>query len=210
MIDNNFNFISSNIFIDYNDAVSFMEKRVFDIKNHSDIETIWFLEHNALYTAGTSANDADLIEKNKFPIYRTGRGGQYTYHGPNQLVCYVMMNIQNRAIGVREYVQFLEITIIDTLAAFGIKGCIRAGRVGVWVDDNNQESKIAAIGVRVRHGVTYHGLAINIAPDLEAFSGIIPCGIQEYGVTSFEKLGIECTRLEVENAFKHSFLKNIP
>lgn len=202
-------FISSDNFVDYNHAVSFMEQRVFDIKHQIKDETIWFLEHDSLYTAGTSANDTDLIDKNRFPIYRTGRGGQYTYHGPNQLVCYVMMNIQNRNIGVREYVQFLEKTIIDTLAVFGIVGEIRAGRVGVWVNHHHQEAKIAAIGVRVRHGVTYHGFAINIAPDLSAFTGIVPCGIDQYGVTSFEKLGVDCARRDVENAVKHSFLKNL-
>ncbi len=213
MTNNVFNFIYEKNYTDYNHAVSFMEQRVAEIQSYTARETIWFLEHDSLYTAGTSANDADLIDKNRFPIYRTGRGGQYTYHGPGQLICYVMLNIQDRKIGVREYIQFLEQTIIDTLLVFGIIGKTYAGRVGVWVDDNRhdnpQQAKIAAIGVRVRRGITYHGVAINIKPDLSAFTGIVPCGLADYGVTSFEKLGIVCDRFEVEEAFKQSFLKNI-
>ena len=209
MIHNNSDFISSNTFINYQQAVSFMEYRVAQIKDKIANEAIWFLEHDSVYTAGTSANDTDLIDKNRFPIYRTGRGGQYTYHGPGQLICYIMVNIQHRHIGIREYIQFLEKTIIDTLLCFGIHGKICDGRIGVWVDDNTQESKIAAIGVRVRRGVTYHGLAININPDLSAFTGIIPCGISEYGITSFKKLGIVCDRFKVQEIFKNIFIKNI-
>lgn len=202
-------FISSSDLVDYDGAVSIMERYVYDIKSSLKHETVWFLEHPPLYTAGTSANDSDIIDKNRFPIYKTGRGGQYTYHGPNQLICYIMINIQDRKIGVREYIQLLEKSIIDTLAYFNINGFISEGRVGVWVIDNNIESKIAAIGVRIRRGITYHGLAINIAPDLSAFNSIVPCGIKEYGVTSIEKLGINCTRKEIEEIFKEKFLNNL-
>ncbi|MFT6083977.1 MAG: lipoyl(octanoyl) transferase [Alphaproteobacteria bacterium] len=205
-----FNFISSQGYVDYNMAVNFMEKRVAEIKNALEVETVWFLEHNSLYTAGTSANDADLIDKNRFPIYQTGRGGQYTYHGPCQLIAYIMVNINERKIGIREYIQCLEKVIIETLAFFGIIGEVHDGRVGVWVNDShNGETKIAAIGVRVRRGVTYHGIAININPDLSAFTGIVPCGIREYGVTSLHKLNVKCTRSEVEAIFQQKFKENI-
>jgi lipoyl(octanoyl) transferase len=209
MTYNHFQFISSDTPIDYNESVFFMENRVADIKNNIHDETIWFLQHPPLYTAGTSANDFDLIDKNRFPVYHTGRGGQYTYHGPGQLIAYIMLNIQMRQIGIREYIAFLEKTIIDTLGVFNIHGMVRKGRVGVWVCDNNTESKIAAIGVRVRRGVTYHGVAININPDLSAFDGIIPCGINEYGVTSLRQLGIACTDLDIQTAFKNAFIINI-
>lgn len=202
-------FISSDTLIDYSDAISFMENRVSSIRNNHLNETVWFLQHPSLYTAGTSAKDSDLIDKNRFPIYHTGRGGQYTYHGPGQLIAYVMLDIQTRKIGIREYIKFLEETIIDTLLAFGIKGMIREGRVGVWIEHNGQESKIAAIGVRVRRGITYHGLAININPDLMAFNGIIPCGINEYGVTSLHRLGINADIAQVQKIFEAVFRKKI-
>ncbi len=205
----NFDILSSDHYIDYPLSVETMEAYVADIKKNNRLETIWFLEHPALYTAGTSACEADLLDKNRFPIFQTGRGGQYTYHGPKQLVAYVMVDIQKRQIGIREYIQCLENSIIQTLAYFNIEGEIRQGRVGVWVCSSTQEDKIAAIGVRVRRGVTYHGIAINIDPDLSAFTGIIPCGIQNHGVTSFAKLGIYVERSAVENIFSRIFIDNI-
>jgi lipoyl(octanoyl) transferase len=204
-----FDIISSCDYVDYPKAITFMENRVVEIRQQLAVETLWFLEHDSLYTAGTSANANDLLDKNRFPIYQTGRGGQYTYHGPNQLIVYLMIDIQKRKIGIREYIQCLEKTIIDTLAIFDIKGEVRNGRVGVWVQNQHTEEKIAAIGVRVRRGVTYHGVAININPDLTAFNGIIPCGIQEFGVTSFNKLNISAERLDIETVFQQKFIQNI-
>jgi lipoyl(octanoyl) transferase len=204
-----FDIISSCNYVNYPDAVTFMENRVAQIYQKSSLETLWFLEHSSIYTAGTSANTNDLLDKNRFPIYKTGRGGQYTYHGPNQLIAYVMIDIQKRKIGIREYIQYLENTIIDTLSVFNIKGKISAGRVGVWVQNNDIEEKIAAIGVRVRRGVTYHGIAINIKPDLTAFNGIVPCGIQEFGVTSFEKLNIECNRFQLQSVLQKFLINNL-
>lgn len=207
MSDKNFKFISSDRLIEYPDAISFMEHQVDLIKKNVEPETIWFLEHPSLYTAGTSADEKDLIDKTRFPVYQTGRGGQYTYHGPGQLVCYLMVNIQERKIGIREYVKFLENMVIEALAHFGIKGELREDRIGVWVCHGQNEDKIAAIGVRVRKGVTFHGLAINLDPDLSAFNGIIPCGIQTYGVTSMSKLGIHIRRSVLETILKDIFLK---
>jgi lipoyl(octanoyl) transferase len=198
-------FIPSDTFIDYQNAVFFMEERVYGIRRKTADEAIWFLQHPSLYTAGTSAKDTDILDKNRFPIYHTGRGGQYTYHGPGQLIAYVMLDIQSRQIGIREYIQFLEATIIHSLARFKVTGFIREGRVGVWVEHKGKEYKIAAIGVRVRRGVTYHGLAINVNPDLTGFAGIVPCGIHEYGVTSLHEIGIHASITDVQKAFEDAF-----
>ena len=199
--------ISSNP-IEYEDAIAVMEDTVADIRAGTSPEQIWLLEHPPLYTAGTSANPSDLIEE-KFPVFETGRGGQYTYHGPGQRVGYVMLNLKERqqAPDIKKYICSLEQWIIDTLAEFNIKGERREGRVGIWVvkpDTNGlkSEAKIAAIGVRVRHWVTYHGISINLNPDLSHFGGIIPCGIAEHGVTSFEDLGVKATMEELDAALQ--------
>ena len=167
-----------------------MENRVAAIKDGSEDELIWLLEHPPIYTAGTSANAADLLNP-QFPIFETGRGGQYTYHGPGQLVAYVMLDLKKRQKepDLKLYIRTLEQWIINTLEAFGIKGERREGRVGIWVAENEREAKIAAIGVRVRHWITYHGISINLNPDLSHFNGIVPCGINEHGVCSFQSLG---------------------
>ena len=189
--------ISENL-IDYEDAVSFMENRVAAIRAGEADELVWFLEHPPLYTAGTSAKAADLRDA-RFPVFETGRGGQYTYHGPGQLVAYVMLDLKKRssAPDIKSYIHNLEEWIISSLQKIGIAGERRSGRVGIWVDHNGREEKISAIGVRVRHWVTYHGISINIEPDLSHFEGIIPCGISEHGVCSIKSLGTKVSREEI-------------
>lgn len=177
--------------VDYEKAVRLMEERVAAIRAEQADELIWCLEHPPLYTAGTSAKEKDLLAP-AFPVFQTGRGGQYTYHGPGQLVVYVMLNLRKRQQepDIKQYVNDLESWIIRALSSYSITGERREGRVGIWVDTKAGEKKIAALGVRVRHWVTYHGISININPDLSHFNGIVPCGIKEYGVTSFDDLGV--------------------
>lgn len=189
-----------------------MEARVAAISEGRAGELIWLLEHSPLYTAGTSAQIADLIEPDRFPVHQTGRGGQYTYHGPGQRVVYVMVDVRRRFNGdVRRFVEFLEQVIISTLAGFNIRGEIRCGRVGVWVArpdlGKGREDKIAALGIRIRRGISFHGLAINVDPDLSHFSGIVPCGISEHGVTSFADLGSPEGLEEVDAALKDVFVR---
>ncbi len=193
--------INSDQLVEYDDALSFMEQRVADIHAGHKDDAVWFLEHPSLYTAGTSAKEGDLLDE-RFPVYKTGRGGQYTYHGPGQRVVYLMLDLKRRQQqpDIKKYVWNLEEVIIRSLADFGITGERRHGRVGIWVAQGQSENKIAAIGVRVRHWVAYHGIAINLAPDLSHFGGIVPCGIQEHGVTSFEKLGVNCTMSQLDAA----------
>ncbi len=197
--------------VDYPGAIDFMERRVQEIRDGTNTETVWLLEHPPLYTSGTSTNPADLIDPNRFPVFETGRGGQYTYHGPGQRVAYVMMDLKNRGSDVRCYVHDLEEWLIRTLAQFNVIGERREGRVGIWVRRGApgtpaaREDKIAAIGVRVRKWVTYHGVAINVEPDLDHFGGIVPCGIAEHGVTSLWDLGITATIAEVDLALRRSF-----
>ena len=181
-----------------------MEERVAAIHARTGDEMIWLLEHPPLYTAGTSAKAGDLLDTS-FPVFQTGRGGQYTYHGPGQRVGYVMMNLRKRQQqpDIKQYVWQLEEWIISSLSHFGVTGERREGRVGIWVDEGVRESKIAAIGVRVRHWVTYHGIAVNVDPDLSHYAGIVPCGIKEHGVTSLRQLlGRPVTMKEIDNALK--------
>lgn len=193
---------------DYSKSLEFMEERVAQIYEGRARELVWLVEHPPLYTAGTSAKAGDLLESERFPVYKAGRGGEYTYHGPGQRVVYVLLNLGKRKNkDIRCYVHNLEQWIIDTLADFNIKGERRDKRVGIWVDQGHgKESKIAAIGIRVRKWVTYHGIAININPDLSNFGGIVPCGIQQHGVTSFEDLGNIATMEDVDISLKNSFL----
>ena len=186
----------------YDSAVSEMEKRVAAIRAGSENETVWLVEHPSIYTAGTSAKPEDLHDA-RFPVYETGRGGQYTYHGPGQRVAYVMVDLAARGGDIRRYVFDLEQWIIDTLAIFRITGERRQGRIGIWVTaPDGSEAKIAALGVRVRSGVTYHGIAINVNPDLTHFRGIVPCGINAFGVTSFAALGISADMQQLDNALR--------
>lgn len=176
----------------YPEAVSQMEQRARDIAQGEAREQVWLLEHPPLYTAGTSANVADLVEPDKFDVFASGRGGQYTYHGPGQRVAYVMLDLRKRGRDVAAFVRTLEQWIIDTLADFDVVAERRCGRVGVWVTHSDgREDKIAAIGVRLKKWVSFHGISINVAPDLSHFSGIVPCGISDHGVTSLKALGVE-------------------
>jgi len=191
--------------IDYQYAITQMEERVKQIRENNAKELIWLLEHNPIYTAGSSAKDSDLINNNGLPVYKTGRGGQYTYHGNGQRVAYVMLDIKKRGGDIRVFVKQLENWIINTLAEFGVKGEIREGRVGVWVQNGNLEEKIAAIGIRVKNWVSYHGISININPDLCHYNGIIPCGIKEYGITSLAKLGVNVSMEEFDKKLVKAF-----
>ena len=206
MLLENLEWIVSDTPVAYPVALEFMEKRVAEIRAGTAPEAVWLLEHPPLYTAGTSAKASDLLQPDRFPVYEAGRGGQYTYHGPGQRVAYVMLDLQKRGRDVRCFVRDLEEWVIMTLAQFGVKGEIRDGRVGIWVDrGQGREDKIGAIGVRVRHWVTFHGISLNIDPDLSHFGGIVPCGITQYGVTSLWDLGHTPTTDEVDIALRHCF-----
>jgi lipoyl(octanoyl) transferase len=192
--------------VDYSTAVGEMERRVAVIRAGTAPELVWLLEHPAIYTAGTSARDEDLLEPGRLPVHRTGRGGRYTYHGPGQRVAYVMLDLRRRSQDVRCHVHQLEEWVIRTLARFDVHGERRDGRVGIWVaQPGGREVKIAAVGVRVRQWVTYHGVALNIDPDLDHYRGIVPCGIFEHGVTSLAALGIAATAAEVDRALQSTF-----
>ena len=200
--------------VSYAEAVAFMEARVAAISEGRADEAIWLLEHPPLYTAGTSAKAADLTDPDRFPVHQTGRGGQYTYHGPGQRVVYVMLDVGKRGRDVRCFVRKMEDWVIAALAEFNVKGEIRPGRVGVWVarpdrppaaDGSPAEDKIAAIGVKLRRWVSFHGISINVEPDLSHFSGIVPCGIRDHGVTSLVDLGLPVTMENLDAALQATF-----
>jgi lipoyl(octanoyl) transferase len=206
--------ITSTGLTDYAEAEAFMEARAAAISSGDADEAIWLVEHPPLYTAGTSAKAADLTDPDRFPVHVTKRGGQYTYHGPGQRVAYVMLDVGKRGHDVRRFVEQLEQWVIATLAEFNITGHIRCGRVGVWVERPEKpptitgkmaEDKIAAIGIRLRKWISFHGISINVEPDLAHFSGIIPCGITEYGVTSLVDLGLPVTMDDLDIALKRNF-----
>lgn len=193
----------------YEEAVAFMEARVQAIADGRARELVWLVEHPPLYTAGTSAQASDLVDPDRFPVHQTGRGGQYTYHGPGQRVAYVMIDLKRRKPDLRRYVAALESWLIQTLDAFNIRGERREDRVGVWVrrpdKGETAEDKIAAIGIRVRRWTTYHGISLNVEPDLSHFSGIVPCGVTQHGVTSLVDLGIPVTMPEVDSVLRRAF-----
>lgn len=191
--------------VGYEAAVSRMEEEAAAIAEGQAKELLWLVEHPPIYTAGTSAKASDLVDPNLFPVFRTGRGGQYTYHGPGQRVAYAMLDLRKRGGDVRAFVAGLERLIIATLADFGIAGEVREDRVGVWVRHGTGEDKIAAIGIRVRRGVTFHGLAINVSPNLSHYDGIVPCGVAEHGVASFEKLGVTASMAELDAVLLRNF-----
>lgn len=196
---------------EYSSLINKMEQKVSEIVLGESPEEIWLLEHQPVYTAGTSAKEQDLIDTSKFPVFKTGRGGQYTYHGPGQRVMYPMLNLKNifkpDAPDLRKFIFLLEQLIIDTLAEFGIKGERRKNRIGIWVQNAGTEEKIAAIGIRVKKWVSFHGIAINVKPELRNYSGITPCGISEFGVTSMEKLGVRIPLTELDNKLQYHFNK---
>ena len=192
--------------VPYEYAVETMEAHAKSIALGQARERIWLLEHPPLYTAGTSAKEADLVDAARFDVFQSGRGGQYTYHGPGQRVAYVMLDLRGRGRDVSAFVRALEQWIISTLADFGVTAERREGRVGVWVtEDNGRESKIAAIGVRLKKWVSFHGISINLNPELEHFSGIVPCGISEHGVTSLAALGKPISLAELDAALSRNF-----
>ncbi len=196
-------------YVDYLAAEAAMEARVAAIAAGEAEELVWLLEHPPLYTAGVSAKDDDLLAPDRFPVHRTGRGGQFTYHGPGQRVAYVMLDLSRRGKDVRGFVHGLEDWIIGALDRFGVEAGMREGRVGVWVERKgagwSREDKIAAIGVKVRKWVSFHGISLNVEPDLDHFGGIVPCGITEHGVTSLVDLGVLATMDEADDALRSSF-----
>lgn len=200
--------------VGYEDAVAEMERQVADIADGKADELVWLVEHPALYTAGTSADSKDLIEPDRFPVFATGRGGEFTYHGPGQRVAYVMLDLKRRRQDVRAYVAALEEVVIRTLDSMNVKGERREDRVGVWVrrpekpilpDGSMSEDKIAALGIRLRRWVSFHGLSINVDPDLSHFGGIVPCGISAYGVTSLVDLGLPVMMADVDIRLREAF-----
>ncbi len=219
-IDEPVDWAISDVPVDYDTAVSFMEARAEAIARGEAGELVWLLEHPALYTAGTSARDGDLLSPGRFPVHRTGRGGQYTYHGPGQRIAYVMLDLNRRGRDVRALVTALEGWIIQTLARFNVRGEVRPDRVGVWVrrpeKAPGREDKIAAIGIRLKRWVSLHGLSVNVEPELEHFDGIVPCGIHgpgadthtgtaSYGVTSLADLGLLVSMAELDMALARTF-----
>jgi lipoyl(octanoyl) transferase len=191
--------------IPYAEALAFMEKRAAAIREGSARECVWLLEHPPLFTAGTSADPAELFNPENFPVYEAGRGGRYTYHGPGQRVGYVMVDLERRGKDIRRFVHQLEGWMIGTLAEFGISAHRAPGRIGIWVGDGSSEAKIGALGVRVKRWVTLHGFALNVAPDLSHFGGIVPCGIAEFGVTSIAEQGKQIPMPSVDAALKRDF-----
>ena len=191
--------------VPYDEAVAAMERHVRAIIAGDGRERIWLLEHPPLYTAGTSAKADDLLTPDRFPVHKSGRGGQYTYHGPGQRIAYVMLDLNRRRRDVRWFVRSLEEWLIATLARFGVQGERRSERIGIWVRRGAREDKIAAIGIRLRHWVSFHGVSLNINPRLEHFAGIVPCGVRGHGVTSLSDLGIPATRAEVDATLRETF-----
>ena len=206
--------IKSEELVDFSHSISWMEKRAVQIYTQERSECVWLLQHPPIYTAGTSAKIKDLKDPDRFPVIKTSRGGQYTYHGPGQRVIYVMLDLNKRGKDIKKYVKNLEIWVIRSLAKLEITGETRSGRVGIWVsrpnkpslpDGSVREDKIAAIGVRLKKWVTYHGISINVNPDLSHFNGIVPCGISNQGITSFEDLDNRNNINDLDNCLKETF-----
>ncbi|GHM58742.1 MAG: octanoyltransferase [Candidatus Mesenet longicola] len=197
--------------IEYLSAVEFMEERTKQISEGIKPELVWLLEHPTIYTAGISANAAEISADVTIPVFQTGRGGKYTYHGPGQRIIYIMLNLKKRnKCDVRLYIKNLSTWIINSLLHFSIYGEFKSDRIGVWINTNGKEEKIAAFGIKIRKWVTYHGVALNICPDLFHYSNIIPCGISEYGITSMKKLGIETSLNAVDEVLQKEFYRVFP
>ena len=197
-------FFNSSELVDYKKSIELMEKRVEGINEGEASELLWFLEHPPIYTAGTSSNDKDLLNENLFPVFRTNRGGQFTYHGPGQRVAYVMLNVRDRDYNVKSFIRLLEQWIMNSLMDIGIKSFLIKGKVGIWV---NNEEKIASLGLRIRKGISFHGISLNINPNLKHFSGIIPCGNENSGITSIEKIGLNIKKKEIDKILISNFKK---
>jgi lipoyl(octanoyl) transferase len=193
--------------VPYLDALTLMEQRAADIAKGTANEWVWLLEHPPLYTGGTSAKAQDLLNTGNLPVYNTGRGGQYTWHGPGQRVIYVMLCLKRTYFDVRLFVYQLEEWLIQTLAILGVKAMRRLGRIGIWVETQSTESKIAALGIRIRRGVSFHGLSLNVSPDLTYFQGIVPCGLTRYGVTSLQALGAETHLPTIDSVLQTTFYR---
>ena len=196
----------SDVQVQYEDALAFMEQRAAAIRDGTARECVWLLEHPSLFTAGTSADPSELFNPLGFPVYEAGRGGRYTYHGPGQRVGYVMLDLEKRGKDIRCFVHALEEWMIDALADLGISAHVAEGRIGIWVGDGDNEAKIGALGVRVKRWVTLHGFALNVSPDLAHFGGIVPCGISDFGVTSIASEGKQIPLTMVDAALKRGFL----
>lgn len=191
--------------IEYEASKRWMEGRVQALQQDHAPECVWLLEHPPLYTLGTGGKEKDVLDATKLPVFKTGRGGQVTYHGPGQRIVYLMLDLKTRKQDLHWYISTLEEWIIETLASFGVKGERRTGRIGIWVQKEGTDHKIAALGVRVQKWVTSHGLALNVSPNLSAYKGIIPCGLSQYGVTSLADLGLSVTLPEVDAVLKQTF-----
>lgn len=201
--------VASRGLVDYPAAVAAMERRVAAIRAGQAGECVWLLEHPPLYTAGTSARDDELLDGGRFPVFRTGRGGRFTYHGPGQRVIYAMLDLRTRGADVRAHVHALEAWIAAALERFGVRGESRADRIGIWVRRPHGEAKIGAIGVRVRRWISYHGAAVNVAPDLSHFSGIVPCGLADFPVTSLRDLGLNVAMAAFDRALRDTFTATV-
>lgn len=197
-------FFNSSELVDYKKSIQLMEKRVENIKKKKQSELLWFLEHPSIYTAGTSSKDKDLLNDNLFPVIKTNRGGQFTYHGPGQRIAYIMLNVRDREYNVKSFIRLLEQWIMNSLHDMGIKSFLIKGKVGIWV---RNEEKIASLGLRIRKGISFHGVSLNINPNLDHFSGIIPCGNENSGVTSIEKIGLDISKKEIDNILILNFSK---
>jgi lipoyl(octanoyl) transferase len=211
-VTNDIEWLASEDPVPYEEALAFMEERAAAIRAGAERECVWALEHPPLFTAGTSADPAELFNPLGFPVYDAGRGGRYTYHGPGQRVVYLMLDLERRGRDVRRLVHSLEGWIIDTLSDLGVAAHRAEGRIGIWVGEGAGEKKIAALGIRVKRWVTLHGIAINVSPDLAHFGGIVPCGISEFGVTSLSVLGSKASKADVDQALRRnftSFLNNL-
>tara|TARA_A100001234_G_scaffold92731_2_gene81722 strand:+ start:12279 stop:12932 length:654 start_codon:yes stop_codon:yes gene_type:complete len=197
-------FFNSSELVDYKKSIQLMEKRVENIKKKKQSELLWFLEHPSIYTAGTSSKDKDLLNDNLFPVIKTNRGGQFTYHGPGQRIAYIMLNVRDREYNVKSFIRLLEQWIMNSLHDMGIKSFLIKDKVGIWV---RNEEKIASLGLRIRKGISFHGVSLNINPNLDHFSGIIPCGNENSGVTSIEKIGLDISKKEIDNILISNFSK---
>ena len=207
---NTIEFFCSNELVDYKKSINLMEQRVKKINDNTESELLWFLEHPSVYTAGTSSKEKDLLNKNLLPVFKTNRGGEYTYHGPGQRVAYVMLDVRRRNYNVKSYIRLLEQWLINSLMEIGIKSYLIKDKIGIWVMNdkkNNCEEKIGSLGLRIRKGVSYHGISLNINPNIDHFSGIVPCGNEGSGVTSIEKIGLKISKNKFDNILISNFEK---